>query len=738
MLTGARRHPVLVSLGAVTLLVIVAVAVVAWYLIGEERRSGRFLSRVLTRQAGIPVSIERARAEGAFRVVLYNVHVPPGEHWSGDVRVRELRIDGGLMPFLAPRGRALSVVAVSTSVTLAEKQKPMTPPTAEALEALRRFVVQMIEWPAVLSLRIEGGELRSGDEVFTFDAKGEKTETGKLGLSLSISPPVGAPALRLDLAGATAGDQVALRIGVEGEPARLGALWPATLPALARLSLEADGRLRPGGELQLTGRARAERGDGAPPLAAEFASAYRAAGPRLDFSRLALDWGPRLHLDGTGSAAWEREAPTVALDLAGVAEESPLTLNLRYVGSTGAVAVKADIGALDARRLFARLGLAPPPAELTARRLQSTLDGTIEAGQVRLAFDATLSGAQAPALLPDVGFDGTLRGDAALARGTGGLELAALGPTTLTLVRDGAPLAVVTARSRGRAAWPLAVEAAVADLRRMPSPPALPTALTGRAAVSGALDHGRFDGALTLELPRAEVRFLHPIVVTNVRATIPVNWNTPPAAKPGTFSIERLEAYGFALDRLRSPARFAEGRLLLSEIQYTHYGGRGSGWIEAAVDNRPLPLRARIEGEHIDLAAVVREYGLTVAKLSGLVRYLIVFQHSTTRGLTAVGQVSAEEGGGEISIEALEKLINSARVQAEGTGLLRQTLQSLRVFKYSSLEADVRVTRDGGHINLSIEGKKRLGIFPPPVKAINFSNVPIALLARAFAKKETP
>jgi hypothetical protein len=135
---------------------------------------------------------------------------------------------------------------------------------------------------------------------------------------------------------------------------------------------------------------------------------------------------------------------------------------------------------------------------------------------------------------------------------------------------------------------------------------------------------------------------------------------------------------------------------------------------------------------------VVREYGLTVAKLSGLVRYLIVFQHSTARGLTAVGQVNSEEGGGEISIEAIEKLLNSSRVQAEQTGLLRQTLQNLRVFKYASLDADVRVTKDGGRINLSIEGKKRLGIFPPPVKAINFSNVPIALLARTFAKKEAP
>jgi len=202
--------------------------------------------------------------------------------------------------------------------------------------------------------------------------------------------------------------------------------------------------------------------------------------------------------------------------------------------------------------------------------------------------------------------------------------------------------------------------------------------------------------------------------------------------------VQRLAAYGFALDRLSSAARFDEGRLLLSDIRYVQYGGRGGGWIEAAVDKRPVPLRARIEGEHIDLATLTREYGLTVAQLRGAVRYLIIFQHSTTRGLTAVGQVNSEEGGGEVGIEAIEKLLSSAKVQGESTGLLRQTLESLRVFKYASLDAEVRVTRDGGHINLSLEGKKRLGIFPAPIKAINFNNVPITLLARTFARKEQP
>jgi ABC-type uncharacterized transport system permease subunit len=60
------------------------------------------------------------------------------------------------------------------------------------------------------------------------------------------------------------------------------------------------------------------------------------------------------------------------------------------------------------------------------------------------------------------------------------------------------------------------------------------------------------------------------------------------------------------------------------------------------------------------------------------------------------------------------------------------------VFRYASLTGDVRITRTGGYVNLSLEGKKRLGIFPAPVKAINLRNVPIGLLAGLFARRNAP
>jgi hypothetical protein len=297
---------------------------------------------------------------------------------------------------------------------------------------------------------------------------------------------------------------------------------------------------------------------------------------------------------------------------------------------------------------------------------------------------------------------------------------------------------VLAARSSEAAPWPLQLTLNVDDLRRLPALPGLPSTLTGKAAVAGTLDHARFAGTLRADLARAEVTVGRPVVATGMRIDVPVTYGTAPPGKPGDVTIDRLEAFGFALDRIRSEGQFVDGLLRLSDISYVHYGGRGTGWIEAAIDRRPVPLRSRIEGEHVDLATLTREYPITVARLSGKVRYLIILQHSLARGINGAGQVNSEGEGGEISVEAIEKLISSGQMPADTLGLVSQVLQNLRVFRYSSLDAEVRVSRSGGHVNLTIEGKKRLGLFPPPVKEINFANVPLSLLASMFARKETP
>ena len=67
--------------------------------------------------------------------------------------------------------------------------------------------------------------------------------------------------------------------------------------------------------------------------------------------------------------------------------------------------------------------------------------------------------------------------------------------------------------------------------------------------------------------------------------------------------------------------------------------------------------------------------------------------------------------------------------------MLRQTLQNLRRFDYDSLAGEFRWSNGAGFIDLTLRGKKRLGIFPGPVEAINIKNMPLSVLTRALARR---
>jgi hypothetical protein len=72
--------------------------------------------------------------------------------------------------------------------------------------------------------------------------------------------------------------------------------------------------------------------------------------------------------------------------------------------------------------------------------------------------------------------------------------------------------------------------------------------------------------------------------------------------------------------------------------------------------------------------ARVLAYGLTFEKLTGRARLTDqrVF-------LSELRYIEPEEGGGEVGIDAIEGLLPSASVQTESTGILRRTLESLRL-----------------------------------------------------------
>jgi hypothetical protein len=311
---------------------------------------------------------------------------------------------------------------------------------------------------------------------------------------------------------------------------------------------------------------------------------------------------------------------------------------------------------------------------------------------------------------------------------------------------SGLPIAQLDARSRreeGKATgpWPLDVRATLADLGRLPRLPVLGAPLRGSARVEGVLgwkgDSPSFSGVLNARLERAETKGVG-AVVSGLSASIPVSWGVDEETA-GALAAESISAFGLSLARLTAAARLRDGVLSLSDVAYTHYGGTGRGWAEADLRGLAGPFRLSAEGEGIDLAALTREYGLTgVGRVTGRVRYALALRYGVSEGLEAAGQVTSEPPGGEVGIEALRTLLSKA--DADPTGVLRATLENLSIFSYSSLIGDIRTAGREIRINLSLEGRKRFGIFPARVRAINIQNVPLSLLVRTFGhpRRNTP
>jgi hypothetical protein len=307
---------------------------------------------------------------------------------------------------------------------------------------------------------------------------------------------------------------------------------------------------------------------------------------------------------------------------------------------------------------------------------------------------------------------------------------------TLRLNRGGRPLALARLSSRGATLWPLAIDARTDDLSRLGAVwPVLPT-LSGQARVAGeARRDDRFDfhGTFEAQLPRVELMADASVSLKDVRVSIPVVWGEGDDPRPGSVTAARVAGYGVALSDFTSTAQLRWPRLLLPDIRYAQYGGRGRGWLEAFADGRTRPWRARWEGEHVDLAEFVREAGWP-ARITGHVRYVAAAQYERVGGLTAAVHLSSEGDGGEVSIDVIERLLDSAAVQAETTGVLSQALENLRVFPYESMKGELRAQGADGYVDLSLRGRKRLGIFPAAVEAINFRNVPLRVLARTLGR----
>jgi hypothetical protein len=349
----------------------------------------------------------------------------------------------------------------------------------------------------------------------------------------------------------------------------------------------------------------------------------------------------------------------------------------------------------------------------------------------------TVAGGLRLARWPTLPVDATLKAEVHVASLARGLALGSVSRAVVSVTRAGVPVAVITGASRGATLWPLSVDARVADAGRLaPWLPFRPV-LAGSARLTGLLEPAAFAGDLVADVGSATVMLGAPVTLTNVRAAVPVRWQAPAANAAGSIRVERVQGYGFAAEQISSPATLTDGRIVLSDVRYTHYGGRGAGTLEAST-HAALGFAARMVGDGIDLAAFVREAGVTIARATGRVDYVMSIQHTAAHGLFLAGRVDGEAGGGEIGIDAIERLLASSTTDVDGSGLLRRTLENLKIFRYDSLGADVRLTGAIGHVDVTLKGRKRLGIFPGPVDAINIHHVPLDVLSRTFAKGWSP
>jgi len=720
------RRVVLIVIAAALLGAIIAAAG-GFYLFGEERRLGPIVGGILSGRLGVPITVERAATRGTG-LRLRGVHVPAGGGSAVEIRVGQLDIDGGVLPLIAPAGRRVTIVAASTSVTVHDSVESKGP--TAAMEAVRTLAAALLEWPGALSLRVDGGEVTRAGHTFALELTGEKTANG-LTVTLALLD-AGARALRLTTKSAGAADGVVTtQVDFAAVPLRLAGLWPASLPAAAALAGSGEVRLARGGNMTTTARFTAGDTTTAPVI--ELTSRWDPAKVELVVSRYAFDWGRDLHLEG--AATLPADGRPLGGSAEGTLDGSAVRGRVAYGTSDRAFNGEVRIEPFSARRLAHRLGTAMS-TEIAARTLVSRFTGMAPGGRPVVSFDFTGQAVTTPALtrLPlDVAGTATieLASDRAAALG--------LDASTLTLSRDGRNVGRVTAASRRGGLWPIEVRGTVDDAAALAPLLPIPTRLTGRATVDGEVGGASplaFRGTVQAQLSEADITAGGHVTFTGIRATVPVGFGAE-APPGGTVTAERVNAYGFTATGLTSSARLTEGRLLLPDVRYAHYGGQGGGWLEAAVDGRPTPMRARLEGTRVDLAELVRDVGTRAGQITGHVHYVLTAQYMTDNGLAAVVQLGSE-GGGEVSIEPIQQLLDSATVQAETTGVLHQTLQNLRVFNYESLQGTLTWNQGAGHIDLSLKGKKRLGIFPGPVEAINFRNVPLTVLARTLTRGTLP
>lgn len=719
------RHRRALAAVIVALMITGGAVTMTWRWLGEQRRLGDAVGRLVAHRTGLPVTIGAVDAR-THHVVLHDVRVGAQPF---DLRVGRLDVTGAL-GLLTSTDAPVEIVASSASVTLAASG------VAPRLDVLRAHALSLLDWPGRLRLTMLGGAMESGGRRFVFDLTGEKRAEGDIVVALAVRPLTGRTALRVDTR-ARAGRAGAVHVGVElaGEPRRLAGLWPQTLPPPARVGWRGDVIVAKGGDAEASGRMTL--GGSATLAIIDGIVRYDPRTRVVAAPRYVLTRADGVHLEGDGVLEPDGTGRRIVARATGAVDGARVQGRVRYDVSSGVFDGEASMRGGTMRSLWKRLDLpGEPPEQASVAVAQARFSGVDRVAGLSVDVDATADGVRL-ARWPALPVEATVKAALRVASAAHGLTLASISHAVVTVAREGRPLAVVNGASRGSALWPVSVDARIADAGRLsPWLPLEPT-LAGRARLTGELQASAFAGDLVADLASATVMLGAPVTLTNVRAALPVRWQSPAAGSAGSVSVERAAGYGFVAHDISSPATFADGRLVMADVQYRHYGGRGAGTLEAST-HAPLRFAARMVGDGVDLASFVREAGVTIARATGRVDYVMFIQQTQADGLFMAGRIDGEADGGEIGIDAIERLLASSTTDADGSGLMRRTLENLRIFRYDSLAADVRLTGATGYVDVALKGRKRLGIFPGRVDAINLHHVPLDVLARTFAKGQSP
>jgi hypothetical protein len=252
------RHRALAAFAAGALLTLVAVAVVGYLVLADQRRTARVLAAALTQALDREVQIERVTDVGPSRVVLHGLRLPASGGWPADLKAQSVEASGPLLD--AARGESAPVRLLVTKPTVALGGGAAG---AGALDGLRQGLASFLGTAALLDVAMTGGVITSpgaASEDVIFDLtlrKAEKEARGEIALRDRARST-----FTLTLTARAEGDTVRVALAGDG---RVEPLTPWLPSALVRAAgtrsgdVRAELGLEPGD--RLAGRASAGLGD---------------------------------------------------------------------------------------------------------------------------------------------------------------------------------------------------------------------------------------------------------------------------------------------------------------------------------------------------------------------------------------------------------------------------------------------------------------------------------------------